>query len=82
MKFLFNTKVHHNQFQSLLFNLNSIEQNMPIFKKAIENPMRNPHRRTENDGDVLQGHLVETLPFDHVTHVDEDPLEENSVTVG
>ena len=43
--------------------------------------MGDPHGGGENDGDILQSHLVHLLVSDHVAHVDEDPLDQQSVTV-
>ena len=53
---------------------------MRVLKEAVEDSMADLHGGAEDNGHVLEAHLVETFPLDHVHHVHEDPL--NQISVG
>ena len=50
-----------------------------MLEERIEQPMGDLQRRTEDDGDILQTHLIHSLALDHPAHVDENVLDESPV---
>ena len=83
MSFINYTEVPDDNWASyLLFNLNPVEEDVRHVEEASEHPVAHLHSGGEDDGDVLQGHLVEPLALDHVLHVDEDVLDQTPVDGG
>ena len=75
-----NIQVKQEKNGDSLLKLYPIEENVRVLKEAVEYSMADLHGGAEDDGDVLEAHLVEPLPLNDVHHVHKDPL--NQVSAG
>ena len=65
-----------------LFDLNAVEEDVAVLEEAVEDAVADLHGGAEDDGDVLERHLVEGGPLHDVHHVHEDPLQQQPVALG
>ena len=55
---------------------------MAVLEEAVEDAVADLHGGAEDDGYVLERHLVEGGPLNDVHHVHEDPLQQQPVALG